>query len=46
LLGNVGHGMHKTVNLGAHDFDGEKTWVLNQRVCARVFWGCARDCNE
>lgn len=35
LVGNVGDGVHQAVHPQAHDFDGEKGWVLNQRRLGR-----------
>ena len=43
LLGNMSHGMYKTLYLGAHHFDGKAAGVLDQGLltgAARGRWGC------
>jgi hypothetical protein len=39
LLGDLNHGFCKTINPGAHDFDGKAAGVLNERLFAGVGLG-------
>ena len=39
LLGNLDHGVCKSINPGAHDFDGETAWVLIERLFGSVDMG-------